>query len=170
MKTIRTFAVAALFVLVATALPATAQQLHKESFPDTPEGRADAAMLEMRLWIQNAQIKLKSGVTGAMSTEQGSEGGPAGACCTKNLKRIREERQKLQTALREINECYEARGDREAIRGGALTLEDLDAMMRSVEGFARASNEEMAHRAIAGIQRTYLLLERSRGNMPACPQ
>ena len=163
---IRTLVIVA---LLAVALPTMGQQLSKEEFPDTAEGRLDAALDEMRLWIQNAQIKLARGVTGSMSLKDDDKG-PVVACCSKNILRIREERKAAQAALDEIQDCHEAKGDREALRDIVVAEEDLEALMRTIEALVRTANTEMATRAVGSVQRSYLIVEQSRKNLKECAQ
>ena len=156
-----------LAVLVSLLLVASA-------FGQTSDARTAPAPIErhmakMRKVISNAKVKLKRGGGGGFSRQgSGTNATPGWSCCAANLKRVEKSVVAIQSMLLQLEYCYDDSGEIDALIAARLSKSDLQDLARSVQRFADAVTVPRAEQAMNGMFRTFLNLDESTIELPAC--
>lgn len=181
----RLFAVTTVLLMAVSALGAApvAMAEEKPEPPKTALERFDVALVKARDLVHNASVKLRNGIRqgvthtpkarpgehGRIVQEQVNPEAPGVLCCSGNLERLSDLYRELTKELAEVKACYQRSNvERSLLDSMTLAEEDLQSLTRATERFSRAPDEKMADGSVAAMQRSWLLLKKSRDGLADC--
>ena len=142
-----------------------------------PLERLQHRLLKVRGLIQNARIKFEHGVADGVQRKRAATleapappTTPGQSCCSGNLERLWRHLAGMNKDAAELKACYEGEARSLALNRLGLVTEDLALVRRTVGEFERATKPPMTAGFLAGMQRTYLQLERDMAPLPPCPR
>ena len=149
--------------------------------PKTHLEAIDRTLNHSRDFIANAVAKVRQGVVGGLTRSTGGENttgtlpkrpeesGPAIACCGFNIDRVREDVITLREQFAAFEQCHiAAEAGREARDLLVVAREDVEGLGEAIDAFARSSNAEELNGSLGALQRAFILLEKTRKNIPDC--